>query len=114
MVPMAEKAVPMTPRMVLKMDWMTAKMEPMIAVMALKIEEIREPRLSRREGIVWFCCLIWGEGVVGVFYQGVVRDDLIGVSLCKVRDITLRWSIYTREGSGWSELTVYVRACFAW
>jgi len=50
-VPTAEKAVEITPRMRLRICWKTATMEPMTEVMAPKMEEMREPMESTREGI---------------------------------------------------------------
>jgi hypothetical protein len=51
-VPTAAKAVEMTPRMALKRDWKTARIEPRVAVMAWKMEEKRLPRDSTREGMI--------------------------------------------------------------
>ena len=56
MVPTADNAVCMTPRMALKIDWKTATMEPRTAVMAWKMEEMKFPRDSTREGILY---LVW-------------------------------------------------------
>lgn len=51
MVPIAENAVPITPKMVSMMDWKTAKIELMTAMMAPKMEETRFPRESIKEGM---------------------------------------------------------------
>lgn len=59
-VPIAENALPMTPRMVLMIPWKTARIEPMIAVMPWTIEEISDPRLSRKEGM--FVCGVFCKG----------------------------------------------------
>ena len=50
-VPMASNAVPMTPKMALKIDWKTARTEPSAAVMVWKIPATRLLRDSTREGI---------------------------------------------------------------
>tara|TARA_R110002060_G_scaffold71759_1_gene80367 strand:+ start:32 stop:361 length:330 start_codon:yes stop_codon:yes gene_type:complete len=70
-VPAAEKAEPMTPKMVFRMVWKTARMEPMIAVMPFTMEEMREPRLSRREGMfaVVVCCC----GKLCILQRGAFR-----------------------------------------
>ena len=54
----------MTPRMALKRDWKTARIEPRVAVMAWKMEEKRLPRDSTREGMI---AVIW-------FVTGSLRD----------------------------------------
>lgn len=55
-VPTAANAVCMTPRKALRIDWKTATMEPRTAVKAWKMEEMKFPRDSTREGIL---CLVW-------------------------------------------------------
>jgi len=54
-VPIAERKVSKTPRIALKMPWKTATMEPRTAVIAPKIEEIKDPSESMREGIAAVC-----------------------------------------------------------
>jgi hypothetical protein len=49
---MAEKKVWITPMTALRIDWNTAMIEPKIAVMVLKMEAIRLPRESMREGMI--------------------------------------------------------------
>lgn len=52
MVPIAEKAVPMTPRMVLMRFWKRPMMEPRAAVMVLKIPAMRFSREVITEGMI--------------------------------------------------------------
>lgn len=65
-MPIAEKAVWITPKIVSMMDWKTAKMELKTAMMAPKIEETRFPRESIREGIfaLLLCCAVCSVVVV--------------------------------------------------
>lgn len=51
MVPIALNAVPITPKIVWMMDWKTAKMELKIAIIPPKMDEMRFPRDSMREGM---------------------------------------------------------------
>ena len=51
-VPMAERKVWKTPRMAFKRPWKTATMEPKTAVMAPKMEEIRDSRELMSEGMM--------------------------------------------------------------
>jgi hypothetical protein len=51
-VPTAAKAVEIIPQMVLTRDWKTARIELRTAVMAPKIEEMKLPRESMREGMI--------------------------------------------------------------
>lgn len=51
-VPIASRAVPKTPRMVLTRDWKTAMMEVKTETMALKMEEKKEVMESIKEGIL--------------------------------------------------------------
>jgi len=50
-VPRAAKAVWMTPRMALRRDWKTARMDPKAAVIVWKMDETREPSWSTTEGM---------------------------------------------------------------
>lgn len=50
-VPTAANMVWITPRMALRKDCKTAATEPSAAVMVCKMEEMREPSWSTREGI---------------------------------------------------------------
>ena len=53
----------MTPKTVLMRDWYTAKIELRTAVIAPKIEEMKFPRESTREGMIaagLFLCLVVG------------------------------------------------------
>ena len=56
----------MTPRMALKRDWKTARIEPRVAVMAWKMEEKRLPRDSTREGMI---AIIWFVSVTGSLWD---------------------------------------------
>lgn len=65
MVPIAENAVPMTPKIVSRMDWKTAKIELKTAMIAPKMEEMRFPIESIKEGMFgfvvdsfWFGCVV--------------------------------------------------------
>ena len=52
---MASNATPMTPKMALKIDWKTARIEPSAAVIVWKIPATRLLKDSTREGIVALC-----------------------------------------------------------
>ena len=55
---MAERKVSKTPKMALKMPWKTAIMDPSAAVMAPKMEEMKDPMESTREGMLSVCLFI--------------------------------------------------------
>lgn len=52
MVPTAETRLCTTPRMVCRMPWMTARMEPRIDVKTPTMDEMREETLDAREGML--------------------------------------------------------------
>jgi len=54
-VPKAANTAWITPRIVLKMPWKTARIDPKAAVMVWKIPEMSEPRESTREGMIVIC-----------------------------------------------------------
>jgi hypothetical protein len=61
-VPTAAKADEMIPQTVLNRDWKTARIELKTAVMAPKIEEMKLPRESTREGMIAVVLFVYGIG----------------------------------------------------
>jgi hypothetical protein len=62
-VPTAAKADEMIPQTVLNRDWKTARIELKTAVMAPKIEEMKLPRESTREGMIVVVLFAYGIGL---------------------------------------------------